>query len=259
MPEPPSRWKSPMPPIDLTTRILFRDSRLIVLDKPAGIAVHAGSGKDNGLDRHFDALRFGYDRDPALAHRLDKDTSGCLVLGRDREALAKLGKMFQNGRVLKTYWAVVAGVPRASEGVIDAPLARRSHDNRSWIMKIAGPNDAAAETARTRYRVIKAGDGLSLLELSPETGRTHQLRVHCEALGCPIAGDPIYGGDRARAMARHLHLHARRVVIPYHHDATPITVTAALPEHMLALIRMIGLDPASLEVTGSDKAATRNG
>lgn len=230
-----------MGPIDLTTLILHRDAALIVLDKPAGIAVHAGSGKDNALDRSFAALRFGESRDPALAHRLDKDTSGCLALGRTREALARLGRLFQRGLVEKTYWAVVAGAPPANEGAIDAPLARRSHDRRSWIMKIAAPGDAAAEKAKTRYRILARGDGLSLVELTPETGRTHQLRVHCEALGCPIAGDPIYGGDRARALARRLHLHARRLVLPYD-PARPVDVTAPVPEHMGALIRLTGFD-----------------
>lgn len=236
-----------MTPIDLASRILFRDSALIVLDKPAGIAVHAGSGRDNALDRQFHTLRFGEPRDPALAHRLDKDTSGCLVLGRTGAALAKLGRILQKGRAQKTYWAVVAGRPPQDEGLIEVPLARRSHDRRSWIMKAALPDDGAAETAITRYRLLRAGDGLSLVELAPETGRTHQLRVHCDVLGCPIAGDPIYGGDRARALARHLHLHARRIVLPFHHDKPPVDVTAPVPPHMHALIRLAGVEPAKVD------------
>ena len=225
--------------MDIAACILHRDAGVIVLNKPAGIAVHAGSGRDNAIDRYFGDLRFGYDRDPALAHRLDKDTSGCLVLGRSREVLARLGRMFQHGRIRKTYWAVVAGVPAEPEGTIDTPLARRSHDRRSWIMRAASPGDPAAEQAITRYRTLAAGDGLSLLELEPQTGRTHQLRVHCEWLGHPIAGDPIYGGDRARSMARHLHLHARRIVVPLD-PASPIDVSAPLPDHMSALVRLAG-------------------
>lgn len=225
--------------MDIVARILHRDSAVIVLDKPAGIAVHAGSGKDNAIDRFFGELRFGYDRDPALAHRLDKDTSGCLVLGRSRDALARLGRLFQRGKVAKTYWAVVAGIPKAASGIIDTPLARRSHDRRSWIMRAAIAGDPSAETAVTHYRTLAAGDGLSLLELEPQTGRTHQLRVHCEWLGHPIAGDPIYGGDRARSLARHLHLHARRVVVPLEATA-PIDVSAPLPEHMIPLLRLTG-------------------
>lgn len=227
---------------EILNRVLFRDAHVIVLDKPAGVAVHAGSGRDDALDRHFPALAFGMSRPPALAHRLDRDTSGCLVLGRDREALARLGKLFQQGRVAKTYWAVVAGVPGVSEGLIDRPLARRSHDRRSWIMKIADAQDPKAETAQTRWKVLQAGDGLSLLELTPLTGRTHQLRIHCESMGWPIAGDPIYGGDRSRALARRLHLHARRVVVPYRPEMPPVDCVAPVPDHMAALLRLCGAE-----------------
>lgn len=225
---------------DILGRVLHHDADMIILNKPAGIAVHAGSGRNDALDIHFSALTFGLDRPPALAHRLDRDTSGCLVLGRHRKALARLGKLFQQGAVEKTYWAVVAGVPDAVDGMIDRPLARRSHDRRSWIMKIATASDPAAEPARTRWRLLQAGDGFSLVALTPLTGRTHQLRVHCESMGWPIAGDPIYGGDRARALARHLHLHARRVVVPLLPGKPPVDVTAPVPDHMLALIRFSG-------------------
>lgn len=241
-------------PIDIVSRILHRDSDIIVLNKPAGIAVHAGSGRNDGIDTLFGALRFGLDRDPALAHRLDRDTSGCLALGRHRAALARLGKLFQRGAVSKTYWAVVAGRPAEPEGRIDLPLARRSHDRRSWVMKVAVAGDAAAEPAATSYRLIQAADGFSLIELTPHTGRTHQLRVHCEAMGWPIAGDPIYGGDRARALARHLHLHARSITIPFDPAGSPVSVTAPLPEHMHPLIRMAGLDPAALDAASTGSA-----
>lgn len=234
-------------PFDITRSILHRDAAVIVLNKPAGIAVHAGSGKSNALDQHFAALRFGLDRDPQLAHRLDKDTSGCLVLGRTREALARLGKLFQRGLIGKTYWAIVAGVPVVAEGVIDQPLARRSADRRSWIMKPVSADAPEAETAITDYRVLKAGDGLSLVEFRPRTGRTHQLRVHADAMGWPIAGDPIYGGDRARAIARHLQLHARRIIVPQPGHLPPLDVTAPLPEHMQPLLRLIGFDPDTTE------------
>lgn len=225
---------------EILSRVLYRDADLIVLDKPAGLAVHAGSGRSDALDRHFPALKFGADRLPALAHRLDKDTSGCLVLGRHGKALARLGKLFREGAVRKTYWAIVAGVPGAREGLIDRPLARRSHDRRSWVMKVAEGTDPQAEAARTGWRVLQAGDGLSLVELTPFTGRTHQLRVHCDAMGWPIAGDPIYGGDRARALARNLQLHARRVVVPLVPRQSPVDIIAPLPEHMRPLVRLCG-------------------
>lgn len=232
--------------IQITACILHRDDEVIVLDKPPGIAVHAGSGRNDGLDTHFHRLRYGQTRDPGLAHRLDRDTSGCLVLGRTREALGWLGKMFQRGLVEKTYLAVVAGRPDAREGRIDFSLARRSHDKRSWVMKVAQPGDPQAEDAVTDYTVLVQGDGLAVVELRPRTGRTHQLRVHCDAMGWPIAGDPIYGGDRARAMARSLHLHASRISLPGRQDRAPLTLSAPVPEHMRALIRMAGLDPATL-------------
>lgn len=238
-------------PLQITSCILHRDDEVIVLNKPPGIAVHAGSGRNDGLDSHFHRLRYGEPRDPGLAHRLDRDTSGCLVLGRTREALGWLGKMFQRGLVEKTYLAVVAGRLAEPAGVIALPLARRSHDRRSWVMKVAQPGDPAAETAETHYRVLAQGDGLAALELKPTTGRTHQLRVHCEAIGHPIAGDPIYGGDRAKALARHLHLHAQSILLPGRKDRAPLIVSAPVPEHMQALIRMAGMDPAILAIGAS--------
>lgn len=234
------------PSFDIADRVLFKDDELIVLDKPAGIAVHAGSGRNDGIDRYFGALRFGANRDPALAHRLDRDTSGCLVLGRTREALGWLGKMFQRGLAQKTYVAVVAGRPAEAEGRITLALARRSHDRRSWVMRVAPQDDPAAESAETDYRLLLAGDGLSIVALFPRTGRTHQLRVHCEAMGWPIAGDPVYGGDRARAMARQLHLHAAAIALPGRRDRAPLSVSAPLPEHMRPLVRLAGGDADTL-------------
>lgn len=231
------------PELDLGPRILHRDDDLIVLDKPAGFAVHSGSGRNDGLDRHFGALRFGQDRDPALGHRLDRETSGCLVLGRHRQALARLGRLFRDGAVQKTYWAVVAGQPASAEGSIDLPLARRSHDRRSWVMRTASPDDPEAEQALTHYRILAGADGFAVVELRPVTGRTHQLRVHSAAMGWPIAGDRLYGGDRAMALARNLHLHARRIVLPWPPGRT-MDVTAPLPEHMQALFHFAGADTA---------------
>jgi tRNA pseudouridine32 synthase/23S rRNA pseudouridine746 synthase len=203
---------------------------MIVLDKPPGIAVHRGPGAGDNLQAHFGHLRFGMSETPGLAHRLDKDTSGCLVLGRSREALARLGRLFREGKVSKTYWAVVAGRIDGEAGVIDAALARRSHDRRSWWMKV----DPAGDPAITDWRVLGRADGLTWLELRPRTGRTHQLRVHCAHLGAPIAGDHVYGGDASRAAARHLHLHARAVTVPARDGA--VSAAAEPPEHMHALL-----------------------
>ena len=155
----------------IADRLLYRDGLMLVLDKPAGIAVHRGPKGGENLEALFDGLRFGLPRAPALAHRLDRDTSGCLVLGRHRKALEKLGLLFKQGKISKTYWAVVEGAPEADEGEIDLPLGRRDA-TRGWWMKV----DAAGLPSRTRWRVLARGDGRAALALSPLTGRTHQLR-----------------------------------------------------------------------------------
>ncbi len=220
---------------DLLNRVLYRDDDIIVLNKPAGIAVHKGRGEGGNLEALFPALTFGMDRNPALAHRLDKETSGCLILGRHRKALAHLGKLFQRGNIEKTYYAIVVGNP-PDEGRIDFALARRTGDKRSWIMKVAEDGDASS----TLFKVLGRGDGLAWLELKPLTGRTHQLRVHCAASGFPIAGDTLYGGDTSRAAARMVHLHARQVVIPQKRDQLALTIQAPVPEHMHTLFEACG-------------------
>jgi tRNA pseudouridine32 synthase / 23S rRNA pseudouridine746 synthase len=221
-------------PAELPARILHRDGEMLILDKPPGVAVHKGPGAGDNLEAHFDLLRFEAMGAPGLAHRLDKDTSGCLVLGRSKAALARLGRLFRDGRVTKVYWAVVAGSPPGEGGVIDAPLARRSHDKRSWWMK----TDPQGDPSATEWRVLGRADGVAWLELRPRTGRTHQLRVHCAHLGCPIAGDGVYGGDAALAVARHLHLHARSVALPV--PGGLVTAMAEPPEHMRVLLAACG-------------------
>ncbi|MES2252125.1 MAG: RNA pseudouridine synthase [Pseudomonadota bacterium] len=202
---------------------------LLVINKPSGIAVHRGMGKGPNLEEILKEYAFGLPNPPQLAHRLDAGTSGCLVLGRHRVALKHLGHLFQTGQIKKTYWAVVNGAPDADEGVIDFPLAKQSTDKRSWWMKV----DPDGQEAITEYRVLSRGDfGLTLLELSPITGRTHQLRVHCQAMGFPILGDAIYGVRDLRDPP-YLHLHARAVTIPYHQKKPAIHVVAPLPEHII--------------------------
>jgi tRNA pseudouridine32 synthase/23S rRNA pseudouridine746 synthase len=163
---------------------------------------------------------------PALAHRLDKETSGCLVLGRHRKALAELGNLFRHGKVAKTYWAVVEGGPNADEGRIELPLGRLD-DNIGWWMK-HDPNGLPSVTA---WRVMARADGFTWLALEPLTGRTHQLRVHCAEMGFPILGDNIYG-NAPRHGGPGLHLHARAISVPLYRNRAPITVTAPVPEHM---------------------------
>lgn len=229
---------------DIRARILHRDEEMIILDKPARIAVHKGPKGGLTLDAFLADLAFGKPEIPQLAHRLDRETSGCLVLGRDRAALKRLGGLFANGRIAKTYCAIVCGPPPAETGIIDLPLARRSHDKRSWWMKA----DPAGDPALTRYRVLGRADGLAFLALAPETGRTHQLRVHCAASGFPIAGDQVYGGDRAMAAARALQLHAWKIVIPAKgRNDPPIRVTAPLPSAMTDFLAGLGLHSQPLE------------
>jgi tRNA pseudouridine32 synthase/23S rRNA pseudouridine746 synthase len=210
---------------EMLARLLYRDGLMLVIDKPAGFAVHRGPKGGESLEDYFDALRFGLPRSPSLAHRLDKDTSGCLVLGRHRKALALLGKLFKQGKVGKTYWAVVEGAPDADEGRIDIPLGKLD-ETRGWWMK-PDPNGAAAVTT---WKVLGRGPGLSWLSLEPVTGRTHQLRVHCAEMGWPILGDNIYG-RAPRAGGPILHLHSREIVVPISKNKPPVAVIAPVPTH----------------------------
>jgi tRNA pseudouridine32 synthase/23S rRNA pseudouridine746 synthase len=215
-----------MTPEEMVARLLYRDGLMLVVDKPAGMAVHRGPKGGESLEDHFDALRFGLPRAPALAHRLDRDTSGCLVLGRHRKALAALGKMFKNGKVGKTYWAVVEGGPAEDEGRIEIALSKRD-ESRGWWMK----PDPAGMPSVTTWKVMGRGDGLAWLAMEPVTGRTHQLRVHAAEMGWPIVGDNIYG-SAPRMGGPTLHLHSREVVVPISRNKPPVTVTAPVPEHM---------------------------
>ncbi len=215
-----------MTPEETLACLLYRDGLMLVIDKPAGIAVHRGPKGGPSLEDSFDALRFGLPRAPALAHRLDKDTSGCLVLGRHRKALALLGKLFKQGKVGKTYWAVVEGRPNGEEGRIDIPLGKLD-ESRGWWMK-PDPHGAPAVTT---WKVVGHGDGLTWLALEPLTGRTHQLRVHCAEMGWPILGDNIYG-SAPRTGGPPLHLHSREIVVPISKNKPPVRVVAPVPPHM---------------------------
>ena len=219
---------------DLLARVLYRDGLMLIVDKPAGLPVHPGPKGGANLEQLLDALRFGLPHPPALAHRLDKDTSGCLVLGRHRQALQRLGRLFAQGRVDKTYWAVVEGAPPEAQGRIDLPLARRSADPRSWWMKV----DAQGQPAVTEFAVLGRTADLAWLELRPKTGRTHQLRVHLAALHCPILGDTVYGARTSGGAP--LHLHARSVAVPLYPKRPAIVATAPPPEHMLAALQACG-------------------
>ncbi|WP_159726478.1 RluA family pseudouridine synthase [Methylosinus sp. Ce-a6] len=228
-----------MTPDELVSRLLYRDGLMLVVDKPAGLPVHRGPKGGENLEEHFDALRFGLPRPPALAHRLDRDTSGCLVLGRHRKALERLGKLFRDGRMKKTYWAVVEGAPQAEEGHIDMALGRLD-SSRGWWMR----PDPLGLPAQTDWRVMgrgrdAEGRDLAFVELRPHTGRTHQLRVHAQAMGWPILGDPVYGHGK-REGAPPLHLHARAIDIPMRENKERVAVRAPAPSHMLAALALCG-------------------
>jgi tRNA pseudouridine32 synthase/23S rRNA pseudouridine746 synthase len=233
-----------MRPEELVARLLHRDGLMLVIDKPAGIPVHRGPKGGENLEDYFDALRFGLPRNPALAHRLDRDTSGCLVLGRHRKALQRLMQLFKQGRVEKTYSAVVEGDPAADAGEIDKPLGRLDAA-RGWWMKV----DPLGLPSRTRWRVLGRGASpegkpLAFIELEPLTGRTHQLRVHCAAMGWPILGDRVYGSGKVEG-GPPLHLHARRIVVPIDKHKPPTAVEAPIPEHMKTALRACGCNEAT--------------
>lgn len=214
---------------EIMARLLYRDACLLVLDKPAGIAVHPTAHDRIALDQAFCHLQFGLPRPPALAHRLDRGTSGCLVLGRHRTALDRLGKLFKNQRVDKSYHALVVGAPAEASGCIRAPILK-SGEGSKWKLQL----DPAGQEAVTEYRVLHRGAELSLLALTPKTGRTHQLRLHCAyALGTPIVGDPFYGVGVGRyaASAAPMLLHAAQIRLPYYPNRPPVVAEAPLPPH----------------------------
>jgi tRNA pseudouridine32 synthase/23S rRNA pseudouridine746 synthase len=227
-----------MTPEEIQARVLHRDGLMLIVDKPAGMPVHRGPKGGGAFEDYFDGLRFGLPRAPALAHRLDKDTSGCLVLGRHRKALAHLGLLFKHGKIGKTYWAVVEGGPVEAEGTIDIALGRLNVE-RGWWMK----PDPHGLPSQTKWTVLghatEVTPNLTWLALEPITGRTHQLRVHCAAMGWPIVGDNIYG-NALRFDGPIMHLHAREVVVPIQKNKPPVQVVAPVPEHMQDRLRACG-------------------
>ncbi len=223
----------------LRNAVLYEDDDVIVIDKPPGLPVQGGTGTERHLDAMLDALAEGAER-PRLVHRLDRDTSGALVLARSARAAAFLAAAFRGKEVRKAYWAVSVGVPKPRQGRIDLPLAKLMARGSERVVT----DDAAGQRALTFYRTVShAGGKIAWLALEPLTGRTHQLRAHLAAIGTPILGDGKYGGAAAHPPgvpnARQLHLHARAIAFP-HPKGRRITVTAPLPQHMRETFAFFG-------------------
>lgn len=222
--------------------VIHRDDDVLVINKPPGLAVQGGTGVTRHLDALLDGLRYGAPERPRLVHRLDKDTSGILLLGRSAKAAAQLAAVFRTKQARKVYWALTAGVPKPGRGRIDLSLAK----GRSAAGDRVGPDEDRGRRAVTDYAVLdRAGRRAAWLALMPLTGRTHQLRVHCAAMGTPILGDGKYGGRNAfisgLPSSHGLMLHARSITIP-HPDGATLHVAAPLPGSMAKIWRFLGFE-----------------
>jgi 23S rRNA pseudouridine955/2504/2580 synthase len=227
---------------EIQKMVIHRDDHVIVLNKPPGLAVQGGSGTDKHIDGMLDGLRFGSEHRPKLVHRLDKDTSGLLLIARTGQAAKRLTASFRDRETEKLYWAIVVGVPAKKEGAINLPLAKRPGAFDRELMQVDEEN---GQKALTHFRVVdSASRRAALLALWPRTGRTHQLRVHCTAIGCPILGDRKYGGEEALlstiADARKLHLHARRLTLPHPSGKGELKALAEPPPHFRRTVEAFG-------------------
>ncbi len=234
----------------LRDAVLYKDTDVIVLNKPAGLAVQGGTNMDRHLDGMLDVLRFEASERPRLVHRLDKDTSGVLLLGRTAAATAKLAASFRSRSARKCYWALVVGVPKLRQGRIDAPLAKMAgRPGPGGAGDKVEVDEEQGRRAVTYYRVVEAAlKKTAWLEMEPRTGRTHQLRAHCALLGTPIQGDGKYGGQAAyltgQGVSRKLHLHARAIELP-HPRGGVLRAVAPLPIHMAASFAFFGFAEAA--------------
>ncbi len=217
----------------IADKVLFIDGEAIVLDKPAGLAVHPGTRTPESLEDYLRHLRFGFRREPLPVHRLDRDTSGCLLLARNPKAHKAFQRAFEDKRVGKTYVAVLDGVPAAEGGTVDVALGKTSTAETGWRMV----PDEAGKAAVTHWRLAAVRDGRAVVVFTPETGRTHQIRVHAATgIGIPISGDPVYGAGKGPMLLHALSLRVERGAKP------PIEATAPLPPTFLSA----GFDDAGL-------------
>lgn len=224
--------------------VIFYDEYVLAINKPAGLAVQGGTNTTLHVDGMLDALKLDGTERPKLVHRLDKDTSGVLLLARSASAAHALTKAFKDKSTRKLYWAIVAGAPDEREGLIDAPLAKLPGKGGEKMVI----DEKLGKSAQTVYRQLhRAGRKAAWLALSPLTGRTHQLRAHCEAIGCPILGDGKYGGAKAfrDGLSNQMHLHARAIDFPHPITAQRIVIEAPVPPHFSETLRALNFDPAT--------------
>ena len=234
--------------------VIHRDAQAIVLNKPPGLATQGGTRTDEHVDGLLDALEFDLDQRPKLVHRLDKDTSGALLIARTARSAASFAKAFSSRTARKVYWALVIGVPSIADGMIELPIAKQPGTGGEKMHV----DEAEGLPARTRYRVIeRAGNRAAWVELQPYTGRTHQLRVHLAAIGHPIVGDGKYGGKEAflsGTISRKMHLHARRIRVD-HPDGGRVDVKADPPEHFVNSLTILGFDQARGDIPLDEEVA----
>ena len=232
--------------------VLHKDRAAIVIDKPPGLATQGGTKTDRHLDGLLDGLQFEAEGRPKLVHRLDKDTSGVLLLARSSNAAGHFSKAFSSRTARKLYWALVVGVPSIDDGMIELPIAKQPGTGGEKMYV----DEKEGSPARTRYRVIeRAGNTAAWVQLEPYTGRTHQLRVHMAAIGHPIVGDGKYGGQDAfltGGISRKMHLHARRLRVD-HPDGSKLDVTAEPPRHFLESLQHLGFDLALADALPFDE------
>jgi len=256
-PDRPERARPERPPLSeeqarfAREMVIHRDAAALVLNKPPGLATQGGTRTTEHVDGLLDALQFDAEARPKLVHRLDKDTSGALLLARSARAAAFFSKHFSGRSARKIYWALVVGVPDIEDGIIDLPIAKQPGTGGEKMHV----DEENGQPSKSRYRVIeRAGNRAAWVELQPYTGRTHQLRVHMAAIGHPIVGDGKYGGQEAfltGGISRKMHLHARRIRID-HPDGGKLDVTAALPAHFAETMATLGFEEAQGDALGFD-------
>ncbi len=240
----------------LASITLYEDDDLLVLNKPSGIAVQGGTKTAHHIDLLLEGLGDGPETRPRLVHRLDRDTSGVLVIAKRRSVAAKLGRAFQTRSVRKIYWALVKGVPKPPQGKVEAALVKASGPEGDRVRKARPGEQDVAQSAVTHYAVVdRAGQTAAFVSLKPVTGRQHQLRAHMAILGHPILGDEKYRGDQdlPEGVPNRLHLHARRISFPHPSGEGVVDVTAPLPEHMQESLALFGFEAPDKTESGSQE------